>query len=371
MLIILFLVVVILAYANGSNDNFKAMATLYGSSTLNYRSSLLLASIAQILGSATSVILAGALLKAFSGKGLVPEAIAGDPTFLLAVGAGAAITVLMATRLGMPISTTHALIGGLVGSALALAPGELIWSSLGTKYFLPLLLTPFLATFGAAALYPMARFCRKKLNIDEVTCLCVGKSIEPVAITSEGALVAARTGLELSVEQAEQCERRYLGSLIGIPAHRIVDWAHIFSGMSLGFARGLNDTPKIMALLMAVTWTGINSRLSLVIIAAAMCLGGLLHSARIARTMGRRITAMNRGQGFIANFIASGLAIGASLIGSPVSVTHVSTGAIFGIGVWTRRSDWKVVGEILLAWVVTLPIAATIAFLIALGAGLI
>lgn len=371
MLIILFLVVLILAYANGSNDNFKAMATLYGSSTLTYRSSLFLASLAQILGSITSVFLAGVLLKAFSGKGLVPEATVGDPIFLMAVGGGAAITVLLATRLGMPISTTHALIGGLVGSALALVPGELVWSSLGAKYFLPLLISPLLAIGGAATLYPMARFFRKKLNIDEVTCLCVGKTIEPVAITSEGAMVAARTGLELSVEQAGQCERRYLGSVVGIPAHRIVDVAHIFSGISLGFSRGLNDTPKIMALLMGVTWAGLNNHLSLIIIAAAMCIGGLLHSARIAKTMGRRITTMNRGQGFIANFIASVLAIGASLMGTPVSVTHVSTGAIFGIGAWTGHSNWKVVGEILLAWVVTLPIAATIAFLIASGAGLI
>lgn len=371
MLAILFVVVLILAYANGSNDNFKAVATLYGSNTLSYRTSLIMASLAQILGSVASVFLAGSLIKTFSGKGLVPPEVVADSSFILAVGLGAAITVLLATRLGFPISTTHALIGGLVGSGLALAPSDLAWSNLGGKYFTPLLISPVLAILAAGTLYPIASFFRRKFKVDEVTCLCIGQTIEPVSITAEGALVAARTGLELSIEQAQSCEQRYVGSVVGLPAHRIVDALHIFSGFSLGFARGLNDTPKIMALLVAAAWSGMKDEMTLAIIAIAMCVGGLLQSARIAKTMGKRITEMNRGQGFIANFIASGLVIGASSLGMPVSTTHVSTGAIFGIGAWTGKSDWKVVSEIVLAWVITLPIAAGIGFIVAKASGLI
>ena len=139
---------------------------------------------------------------------------------------------------------------------------------------------------------------------------------------------------------------------------------HIFSAMSLGFARGLNDTPKILALLLASASFGVNPKLGLIVVATVMAIGGLLHSRRIATTMGERITEMNRGQGFIANLVASSLVIGASLMGSPVSTTHVSTGSIFGIGMWTKRTHWKVVGQILLAWVVTLPIAGLLAFAI-------
>ena len=116
------------------------------------------------------------------------------------------------------------------------------------------------------------------------------------------------------------------------------------------------------ALLLASASFGVNPKLGLIVVAIVMAVGGLLHSRRIATTMGERITEMNRGQGFIANLVASSLVIGATLMGSPVSTTHVSTGSIFGIGMWTKRTHWKVVGQILLAWVVTLPIAGLLAF---------
>lgn len=365
MLLLLVGATLLLSYANGANDNFKAVATIYGSSTLSYKKSLILATIAQILGSLASVVVAGALLAAFSGKGLVDEAILADERFVIAVALGAGFAVLIATRMGLPISTTHALIGGLVGAGIALASFKgVAWASLGAVYFLPLLLSPLLATALAGTFYPIARFARRRCGIDEVTCLCVGETIEPVAINADGSLVMARTGLQLTVNQTEQCQRRYSGSVLGISAQKTVDSLHIFSAMSLGFARGLNDTPKILALLLASASFGVNPKLGLVVVAVVMAIGGLLHSRRIATTMGQRITEMNRGQGFIANLVASTLVIGASLMGSPVSTTHVSTGSIFGIGMWTKRTHWKVVGQILLAWVVTLPIAGFLAFAI-------
>jgi PiT family inorganic phosphate transporter len=104
-----------LAFANGANDNFKATATLYGSGILGYGQARRLATVAQIAGSAASVVWADALLRAFGGKGLVPDAVVGDPTFLVAVGLGAAVTVLFASRVGLPISTTHVSTGALFG----------------------------------------------------------------------------------------------------------------------------------------------------------------------------------------------------------------------------------------------------------------
>ncbi len=100
-----------------------------------------------------------------------------------------------------------------------------------------------------------------------------------------------------------------------------------------------------------------------------MALGGLLHSRRIAETLGHRITSMNHGQGLIANSVASALVIGASLLGSPVSTTHVSTGAIFGIGVWSGKADTRVIGGIVLAWVATLPLGAAVALGVAIALG--
>ncbi len=355
-----------LAYANGSNDNFKAVATLYGSKTLPYKQALWLASGAQIAGSVASVLLAGALLKAFSGKGLVPLAVVGDPSFLLAVGGGAALTVLAATRVGLPISTTHALIGGLVGAGTAMVPEGFAWAQLGGKYFMPLLISPVLAVLAAALLYPPLRWLRGRLGLKPTTCVCVGGEMQEVQVAPDGSMTMARTGLPLHFGDTEvSCVRRYEGELVGVSAQRVVDSLHMFSGFALGFARGLNDTPKILALLVAAGWAALPPQLSLGLVAVAMVAGGLLHSRRIARTMGERITTMNHGQGLVANSVGSSLVIGASLLGSPVSTTHVSTGAIFGIGLWTGRSDWKVVGGIVLAWVGTLPLGAALAYALA------
>jgi inorganic phosphate transporter, PiT family len=102
-------------------------------------------------------------------------------------------------------------------------------------------------------------------------------------------------------------------------------------------------------------------------IAGMMALGGLLHSRRLAETMGHEITSMNTGQGLVSNGVASVLVIGASLLGTPVSTTHVSTGSIFGIGMWTGTANWRIVGGILLAWVAPLPMGAAFAYLIGSG----
>jgi PiT family inorganic phosphate transporter len=81
-------------------------------------------------------------------------------------------------------------------------------------------------------------------------------------------------------------------------------------------------------------------------------------SARlVAETMSHRITGMNPGQGFTANIVTALLVIGASSLGLPVSTTHVSCGALFGIGTVTRQARWRTIGEIVLAWLITLPVA--------------
>jgi len=370
-LLILFLLVaaLALAFANGANDNFKATATLYGSGNLAYGPARRLATVAQVAGSLASVIWAAALLRAFGGKGLVPDSVVGDPTFLGAVGAGAAVTVLLATRVGLPISTTHALVGGLAGAGFALAPGQLSWSALGGSYFLPLLVSPLLALGAASLLYPLAHKTRRFFGIDADTCICIGESRDPVRQSSNGAWVVERTGLELTVDQVENCRDFYTGEALGVSVQTIVDRLHQVSAFSLGFARGLNDTPKVLALLVTAGWSGFDPRLSLGIIAGAMALGGYLRARQVAETLAHGITSLTHGQGLLANSIASSLVIAASLLGSPVSTTHVSTGALFGIGLWNEETDWSTVRGIVLAWIGTLPVAAAMAALVAYSLG--
>ena len=120
-LALLVLTTLFVAYSNGANDNFKGVATLYGSNTTTFNTALWIGTLATLAGCIASVFLAEALVKAFSGKGLVPDAISASPNFLTAVAAGAASTVMLATVLGFPISTTHALTGALVGAGFVAA----------------------------------------------------------------------------------------------------------------------------------------------------------------------------------------------------------------------------------------------------------
>jgi PiT family inorganic phosphate transporter len=357
----------VLAYANGANDNFKATATAYGSGTLGYDAARRLATFAQLAGSLASIALATGLLEAFSGKGLVPAEVVGDPRFLVAVAAGGAATVLLATRVGLPISTTHALVGGLAGAGLALAPGQLSWAALGGGYFVPLLVSPLLATAAAGLLYPLAHAARERLGVSRDTCLCIGERVDPVDVGPDGTLLLRHSGLPLSLGEPERCRELYRGQWLGVSVQALVDRLHLGSAFALGFARGLNDTPKVLALLVAAGWSGIDPRLSLAGVAAAMAAGGWLRARKVAETLAHRITSLSHGQGLLANGVASTLVIGASLLGSPVSTTHVSTGALFGIGAWSARTDWSVVGGILLAWVGTLPLAAALAAATALS----
>ena len=103
--------------------------------------------------------------------------------------------------------------------------------------------------------------------------------------------------------------------------------------------------------------TALALRPAMVIIGAAIAVGGLLGARRVAETMSQKITAMSPIQGLSANLVTGLLVILASRLSLPVSTTHVSCGALFGIGMVTRTARWKTIAGILVAWVTTLPVA--------------
>jgi inorganic phosphate transporter, PiT family len=351
--------VLFLAYSNGANDNFKGVATLFGSGTCSYRQALAWATLTTLAGSLLALTLAGGLVESFKGKGLVPDAVAGQPAFLLAVSLGAALTVLLATWTGLPVSTTHALTGGLVGAGLLAAAGEVRLAALGQSFVVPLLFSPVAALLLTVAVYPLFRWARRRSGVTSQTCVCVGAAYEEVRPGPDGALLLVRTGAVLEVGQAPACVDRYRGRVAGLEAGRALDVAHYLSGGAVGFARGLNDTPKIVALMLGAE--ALPAGWGLALVALVMAVGGVLNARRVAETMSRKITRMSPGQGFTANLATSLLVAGASRLGLPVSTTHVSVGALFGIGVVNGSARTRTVLTILLAWATTLPLGAALA----------
>ncbi len=306
---ILCLAVCFVAFTNGANANFKGVASLYGSGTTTLRGALLWGTATTFAGSIAAAFLADGLLKKFSGRGIVPDLLVQSPHFVTAVAIGAALTSFLATRFGFPVSTTHALVGALLGAGLTGSGSDVQISALGRNFFYPLFFSPIVAMVLGAVVHWL------------------------------------------------------LMSLRVVPNHRnrTVDVLHFLSTGAASFARGLNDTPKMVALLLVTPHVDI--RWGFLAVAVTIALGGLLDADRVAETLGKKVTSMNPGQGFATSLVTAGLVTTASFHSLPVSTTHVSVGSLLGMGATTRQAKWRKVGEILLAWISTVPCGAVLAAL--------
>lgn len=345
------------AFANGANDNFKGVATLFGSGTADYKKALWWATVTTFAGSTVALFSATKLVQTFGGKGLVPAALAGSRPFLVAVVLGAALTVFLATKIGTPISTTHSLTGALIGAGLVAVGFDLSFSTAWNNFLTPLMVSPFLAVGIAVLVYPLLRFAVTLTGFTKEACICIGEEFVPVAMTSEGHLMTTGTqSLRVVVDEEVNCLHRYTGTMLGVNVQTVLDSVHYLSAGAVSFARGLNDTPKLVALCVAAGT--LDLRWGVLLVGLFMALGGLLHAQRVAETVSKRITTMDPDEGFIANLVTSFLVIFASKWGLPVSTTHVLCGGLFGIGAANGRARWGVIRNIVLAWVVTLPVAA-------------
>lgn len=348
---LLFTAALLVAFSNGANDNFKGFATVWGSDTLNYRQALTLATLATVAGSLASLLLAESLVQQFSGKGLVPEAVASTPLFIMSVASGAAVTVFLATRLGLPVSTTHALIGGLIGAGLGQSGNEVQLDKLANTFLLPLLLSPVLAALLGLLAYRLFR-----LAPVEKDCACLVEPTPTLIPAADGTLRLSAPSIVWA--PAAACDR--LATPVRVSVSRSMDRLHVLSAMSICFARGVNDTPKLTALLIAAQV--FNVQASIVLIGMAMAIGGLLFARRVAQTMGQRMVRMDHAQGLAANLITATLVLFASKLGLPVSTTHVAIGSIAGVGASARTLNWSALRNVLLSWVATLPLALIVAF---------
>ncbi len=341
------------AFANGANDVSKGIATLVGSGVTDYRRAVLWGTVWTVAGGVAAAFASQGLVRVFSGKGLL----AADPTghaFLMAIAVGAIGWLAVATRAGLPVSTTHSLLGGLVGAGIA-AQGVtgVKWAMVATKTAIPLAVSPFVALALMIASYPLIGLAFRRFNR---YCVCVERE-EPVVLAAGGA--AALTGASmLRVIAGADCPSAVVARV------NAMDSMHWLTSGTTSFFRGLNDTPKILAVgALAAAGTGIAAEWLFVVVALAMGAGSYVAGRRVTETLAGKVTTIAHDDGFAANLVTSGLVGLASFFALPVSTTHVSTGAITGVGARKRDVRWRMVRDMALAWVVTLPIAGIIAAL--------
>lgn len=317
LLILIVLVALVFDFTNGAHDCANAIATVVSTKVVTPRFAV---------GMAAALNLAGALLGTevakTLGAGLVlPEVVQGSHILVLAALLGAIFWNCLTWYFGIPSSSSHALIGGLVGAALAHAgPDALNFAGIVNKVLLPLVLSP-LAGFGVGFLimwlicWIFARVMRSKVN-------------------------------------------------------RIFRKMQLVSAAFMATSHGLNDAQKTMGIItLALFIFGEIDEVAVPLwvklaCAMAMAAGTAIGGWKIVKTMGHRIFKLEPVHGFAAETSAALVISGASVLGAPVSTTHTISACIFGVGSTKRLSAvrWTVAGQLVTAWVLTLPAAATVGF---------
>ncbi|HEY8030463.1 MAG TPA: inorganic phosphate transporter [Gaiellaceae bacterium] len=301
-------------FTNGFHDTANYVATWVGTRALTPRLAVAISAAANLAGAFVTTAVAKTV-----GKGIIDTGLATEKTILAAL-LGAIVWNLLTWWQGLPSSSTHALIGGLVGAALVQSGSRGVqWSGLWQKVVLPALASPVIGFVGAFVLLVIIY-------------------------------------------------RVFFRASPGV-AHRGFRYGQLLSGTWVAFTHGANDAQKTMGVIALAlythgsishfyipTWVKIAAGLT---IAAGTYAGGW----RIIRTLGQRIYKLQPEDGFAAQ-LSSGttLWIGTHY-GFPISTTHVVTGSVMGAGATRRFSAvrWGVAGNIVFAWLLTLPAAGLVA----------
>jgi PiT family inorganic phosphate transporter len=308
-------------FTNGFHDTANVVATSISTRALPPRIAIGLASVLNFAGAFISLTVAATV-----ATGIVnPDVVEKAPSIVFAGLIGAITWNVVTWYFGLPSSSSHALIGGIVGAALAAEGSNAVMGDgLLSKVVVPALVAPILAFVTAA--------------LAIIVCYRIVGRLRPGPVTS--------------------------GFRFG----------QVISGGMLALAHGTNDAQKTMGVIaLALVAHGDISADNFhiphwVVISAAtaIAVGTYAGGWRIIRTMGSRIIKMDTAQGFAAQSSGAAVILAATHVGFPLSTTHVISGGVMGAGAAKRLSAvrWGVAGNIVLAWVLTLPAAAGIGALI-------
>ena len=322
LILVLLLVALVFEYINGFHDTANAIATSVSTRALKPEHAILMSATANFVGALTGTAVAKTIA---SGLATTPDGAAGQ-TIVAAALVGAILWNLLTWRLGIPSSSSHALIGGLLGAVIASVGVEAIkLEGVRDKVLLPLVLSPVLGIAIGFALM--------------VVLLNVFRRAHP--------------------QRLNERFRRL----------------QVLSAAYMAFSHGSNDAQKTMGIMTLALFTaGVipNQDIPLWVIllaASAISLGTAAGGWRIIRTMGQRVVKLDPVHGFAAETTAASIIFAASHFGMPVSTTHVISSAIMGVGASDRLSAvrWGVAGNIVIAWILTIPasaLAAALAFVI-------
>lgn len=318
LLILIIIVALVFDFTNGAHDCANAIATVVSTKVLSPRVAVTMAALLNLGGALLGTEVAKTL-----GSGIVhPDVVMGSHILVLAALVGAIAWNCITWYFGIPSSSSHALIGGLIGAAVAHAGfSSLNGASILNKVLLPLIISP-LAGFGAAFLLMWLIYW-----------LCA------------------------------KMQRRNV--------NRAFYRLQILSAGFMATSHGLNDAQKTMGVItLALLIFGQVDTVEVplwvkLVCALAMAMGTAVGGWKIVKTMGHRIFKLEPVHGFAAETAAAMVITSASMMGAPISTTHTITASIFGVGATKRLSAvrWGVAGNLIVAWILTIPAAATVAWI--------
>jgi inorganic phosphate transporter, PiT family len=341
--LIVLLTALVFEYINGFHDAANAIATVVSTKVLTPRQAIALAAFFNLIGA-----LAGtAVAKTISG-GLVNSEVVTLVTIFCALLA-AIIWNLITWWLGLPSSSSHALIGGLCGAALATGGGNwgvLIWSShdakghaigLWPKVVLPMITSPIIGFLAGGALMYLILICVQKLTPRTVNTVFGKLQLVSAAFMGYG--------------HGKNDAQKTMG---------IITLA-LFTGTTAG---AFKDVPEWASFLRVEEFKDIPTWV-VVACALTMAAGTAAGGWRIIRTMGHKMVKLQPVHGFAAETTAAAIIDGASMLGIPLSTTHVISTSIMGVGAAKRFGavKWGVVERIVWAWIFTIPVCALLGFL--------